>query len=90
MRTAKTDQTGRMSRLILVFAGRTLILLVLSCRCSFNDLIRVSVHTCISIYVYQCHALLTKALINFNFCFISYHLLLERSHATEGILSYNI
>ena len=32
MRTAKTDQTGRMPRLIRVFAGRTLILLVLSCR----------------------------------------------------------
>ena len=32
MRTAKTDQTGRMPRLIRVFAERTLILLVLSCR----------------------------------------------------------
>ena len=32
MRTAKTDQTGRMPRLIGVFAGRTgNILLVLSC-----------------------------------------------------------
>ena len=31
-RTAKTDQTGRMPRLILVFAGRILSLLVLSCR----------------------------------------------------------
>ena len=30
MRTAKTDQTGRMPRLIWVFAGRTVILLVLS------------------------------------------------------------
>ena len=30
MRTVKTDQTGRMPRLILVFAGRTLTLLVLS------------------------------------------------------------
>ena len=29
-----SDQTGRMPRLIGVFAGRTLILLVLSCRCS--------------------------------------------------------
>ena len=28
----KTDQTGRMPRLIWVFAGRTLILFVLSCR----------------------------------------------------------
>ena len=34
MRTAKTDQTGRMPRLIWVLAGRTLILLVLSCRSS--------------------------------------------------------
>ena len=31
-RTTKTDQTGRMPRLIWVFAGRTLTLLVLSCR----------------------------------------------------------
>ena len=31
MWTAKTDQTGRMPRLIWVFAGRTLILLVLPC-----------------------------------------------------------
>ena len=30
-----SDQTGRMPRLIWVFAGRTLILLVLSCRTSF-------------------------------------------------------
>ena len=30
MRTAKTDQTGRMPRLIWVFAGRTVTLLVLS------------------------------------------------------------
>ena len=35
-RTAKTDQTGRMPRLIWVFAGRTLILLVLSCRGSLS------------------------------------------------------
>ena len=32
-----SDQTGRMPRLILVFAGRTLILLVLSCRGSNLD-----------------------------------------------------
>ena len=32
MRTTKTDQTGRMPRLIWVFTARTLILLVLSCR----------------------------------------------------------
>ena len=35
MRTAKTDQTGRMPRVIWVFAGLTLILLVLSCHGSF-------------------------------------------------------
>ena len=33
-----SDQTGRMPRLIWVFAGRTLILLVLSCRGSFQFL----------------------------------------------------
>ena len=32
-----SDQTGRMPRLIWVFAGRTLILLVLLCRGSFED-----------------------------------------------------
>ena len=32
-----SDQTGQMPRLIRVFAGRTLILLVLSCRGSFTD-----------------------------------------------------
>ena len=32
-----SDQTGRMPRLIWVFAGRTLILLVLSCRGSNNS-----------------------------------------------------
>ena len=31
-----SDQTGRMPRLIWVFAGRTLILLILSCRGSFD------------------------------------------------------
>ena len=31
-----SDQTGRMPRLIWVFAGRTLTLLVLSCRGSYN------------------------------------------------------
>ena len=39
MRTAKTDQTGRMPRLIWVFAGRTVALLVLSCRGSFLETI---------------------------------------------------
>ena len=33
--TEKTDQTGRMPRLIWVFAGRTVTLLVLSCHGSF-------------------------------------------------------
>ena len=33
-----SDQTGRMSRLVWVFAGRTLILLVLSCRGSYNTM----------------------------------------------------
>ena len=33
----RSDQTGRMPRLIWVFAGRTLILLVLSCRGSFSS-----------------------------------------------------
>ena len=32
-----SDQTGRMPRLIWVFAGRTLILLVLSCRGSYSS-----------------------------------------------------
>ena len=41
MRTAKTDQTGRMPRLIWVFAGRTLILLVLSCHRSNEVIITV-------------------------------------------------
>ena len=31
------DQTGRIARLIWVFAGRTVILLVLSCGCSFDE-----------------------------------------------------
>ena len=35
-----SDQTGRMSRLIGVFAGRTLILLVLSCRGSWVHIVK--------------------------------------------------
>ena len=35
-----SDQTGRMPRLIWVFAGRTLILLVLSCHCSYSTCLR--------------------------------------------------
>ena len=42
MRTAKTDQTGRTPRVIWVFAGRTLTLLVLPCRGSF-ELFMISV-----------------------------------------------
>ena len=41
MRTAKTDQTGWMPRLIWVFAGHTLILLVLPCRDSNNKTLDV-------------------------------------------------
>ena len=37
-----SDQTGRMPRLIWVFAGRTLILLVLSCRGSFLYVIQTN------------------------------------------------
>ena len=36
------DQTGRMHWLIWVFAGRTAILLVLSCRCSVMKSLRIS------------------------------------------------
>ena len=38
MWTGKTDQIGQMPRLICAFAGRTLTLLVLSCRGSFCEL----------------------------------------------------
>ena len=37
MRTAKTNKTGRMPRLIWVFAGHTVTLLVLSCHGSSED-----------------------------------------------------
>ena len=37
-----SDQTGRMPRLIRVFAGRTLTLLVLSCRSSYRSSIHMS------------------------------------------------
>ena len=40
MQTAKTDQTGRMPRVIWVFAGRTATLLVLSC-CGSYDLYNI-------------------------------------------------
>ena len=57
MRTAKTDQTGGMPRLIWVFAGHTLILLVLSCRGSFqlyqdNEKILWSVHW--TVFSWEC------------------------------------
>ena len=44
MRTAKTDQTGWMPRLSQVFAGRTAILLVLSCHGSFHCFFWTSQH----------------------------------------------
>ena len=43
-----TDQTGRMPRLIWVFAGRTDTLLVLSCRSSFYF---ESIQTCVFIFL---------------------------------------
>ena len=43
MRTAKTDETGRMPRLICVFAGCTLTLLVLSQGGSFIKQSRVKI-----------------------------------------------
>ena len=58
-RTAKTDQTGRMPRLIWVFAGRTLILLVLSCRGS-NDYERKHYTVLISIAWHQLQLCLGK------------------------------
>ena len=45
MRTAKTDQTGRMPRLIGVFTGRTAILLVFSCRGSYQFVRGVFIYT---------------------------------------------
>ena len=44
-----SDQTGWMPRLIWVFAGRTLILLVLSCGGSFQW---CTIHTCVSKHAY--------------------------------------
>ena len=46
MRTAKIDQTGWMARLILVFAGHTVILLVLSCRSSIIVIWEVAGQLC--------------------------------------------
>ena len=40
----ESDQTGRMPKLSWVFAGRTLILLVLSCRDSFVKVFRENIH----------------------------------------------
>ena len=45
-----SDQTGRMPRLIRVFAGRTLILLVLSCRGSYGKEMRLLTY-CKEIYI---------------------------------------
>ena len=52
MRTAKTDQTGRMPRLMWVFAGRTLMLLILSCHGSY--------------YAYLCESVLQYVLFDFK------------------------
>ena len=56
-----SDQTRRMPRLIWVFAGRTLILLVLSCRGSFRMrvLFPTSTHVC-SIFSAVCKGIQTK------------------------------
>ena len=43
-----SDQTGRMPRLIWVFAGHTLILLVLSCSGWYVHCIKADVQTCIT------------------------------------------
>ena len=53
-RTAKTlmtDQTGRMSRLIWVFAGRILIVLVLSCRGSYYHYFRMVYSPAVTLYI---------------------------------------
>ena len=50
-----SDQTGRMPRLIWVFAGRTLTLLVLSCRGSYGE---VLITDAVSLF---CHLYLTNA-----------------------------
>ena len=54
-----SDQTGWMPRLIWVFAGRTLSLLVLSCRCSYCIGNESAIHSQISL----------KKLKNFNLIF---------------------
>ena len=51
-----SDQTGRMPRLIWVFAGRILTLLVLSCRGSFSCTM-VSMNNCISPNVVQANSI---------------------------------
>ena len=51
-----SDQTGRMPRLIWVFAGRTAILLVLSCRSSFVEINHVLsfTHDLGCLFILQC------------------------------------
>ena len=53
-----SDQTGRMPRLIWVFAGHTLILLVLSCRGSFH--IRLLLYDIVSVTLRFSHSFSTK------------------------------
>ena len=58
-----SDQTGRMPRLIWVFAGCTLILLVLSCRasngsCKYHEIILQSVNLPYEIMSLYCKAIL--------------------------------
>ena len=50
-RTVKTDQTGRMSRLIWVFSGRILIVLVLSCLCSYYHYFRMVYSPAVTLYI---------------------------------------
>ena len=45
-----SDQTGRMPRLIWVFAGRTLILLVLSCRSSFETVVKNTIKSLVFLF----------------------------------------
>ena len=58
--TAKTDQTGRMPRLIWVFTGRTLILLVLSCRGSYPIVLNQNRNTAFIWPIDVCFSLMNK------------------------------
>ena len=46
-----SDQTGRMSRLIWVFSGRILIVLVLSCLCSYYHYFRMVYSPAVTLYI---------------------------------------